>query len=84
MRSPVGLGGHSVFGTLTAAAEGFESSALNECRQAAPVTLLPGLLIARYLGDSTEEALDAFTRIWRAIRPSVMGREAVLPRIWST
>jgi len=36
-------------------------------------------LIGRYLGDSSEEALHAFTRLWKALRPS-----AVEPRIWST
>jgi urease accessory protein len=82
MRSPAGLGGHSVFGTLVAT--DVPPGLLSTCRQFAAATLLPGLLIARYLGDSTEEALRAFTRIWQAIRPSVMGREAVLPRIWST
>ena len=40
---------------------------------------LPGLLIGRYLGDSSEEALEAFTRLWKVLRPS-----AVEPRIWST
>ena len=43
------------------------------------ITRLPGLLIARYLGDSSEEALRAFTRLWKLLRPS-----AVEPRIWST
>jgi urease accessory protein len=71
-----------VFGTLVAT--DVSPELVSTCRQFAATTLLPGLLIARYLGDSTEEALHAFTRIWKTIRPSVMGRDAVLPRIWST
>jgi urease accessory protein len=79
MRSPAGLGGHAVFGTLVATGTGF----LAQARQAVPdciaVTQLPELLIARYLGDSTEQALQCFTRLWKVLRPN-----AVEPRIWRT
>ena len=83
MHSPAGLGGRSVFGTFVATSDGSISAA----RTAAPdlaVTQLPGLLIARYLGDSSEAALRAFTALWKMLRPRVCGREAVEPRIWST
>ena len=73
MRSPVGLGGRSVLGTFVA------TSDLKIVMPDVAVTRLPGLLIGRYLGDSSEEALHAFTRLWKAVRPS-----AVEPRIWST
>jgi urease accessory protein len=73
MRSPAGLGGRSVFGTLIATSSEKISMA------GLAITRLPGLLIARYLGDSSEEALRAFTRLWKLLRPS-----AVEPRIWST
>ena len=73
MRSPAGLGGRSVFGTLIA------TSSEKISMEGLAITRLPGLLIARYLGDSSEEALQAFTRLWKVLRPS-----AVEPRIWST
>ena len=73
MRSPAGLGGRSVVGTLIATQDGKVEV------PGVVVTRLPGLLIGRYLGDSSEEALHAFTRLWKALRPS-----AVEPRIWST
>jgi urease accessory protein len=73
MRSPAGLGGRSVFGTLIA------TSSQKISIEGLAITRLPGLLIARYLGESSEEALQAFTRLWKALRPS-----AVEPRIWST
>jgi urease accessory protein len=79
MSSPVGLGGRSVFGMLVAT--------VDAGRLAAPelaVTQLPGLLVARYLGDSSEQALRAFTALWKTLRPLVCGREAIEPRIWST
>jgi urease accessory protein len=77
MRSRVGLGGRSVFGTFIAT-----NDALPAARGAVPelvMTQLPGLLVARYLGDSSEEALRAFTRLWKVLRPS-----AIEPRIWAT
>jgi urease accessory protein len=73
MRSPVGLGGRSVFGTFVA------TSAKKISVEGVAVTHLPGLLIGRYLGDSSEQALRAFTRLWQLVRPG-----AVEPRIWST
>jgi len=84
MRSPVGLAGKSVFGSLIAAEPAFEASIVNRCRDMAATTVLPGLLIARYLGDSTEEAFDRFRWIWSLLRPAVSGRDAVEPRIWRT
>jgi urease accessory protein len=73
MRSGAGLGGRSVFGTF------FATAATKVQIPGLATTLVPGLLIGRYLGDSSEEALQAFTRLWKALRPS-----AVEPRIWST
>jgi len=73
MGSPAGLGGSNVFGTFMATSDA-KVSIPNIA-----VTRLPGLLIARYLGDSSEEALQAFTRLWKTLRPS-----AIEPRIWST
>jgi urease accessory protein len=80
MRSPAGLGGKSVFGTMMFTAFG-EKLPLQGNFAA---TRLPELTLVRYLGDSTEEALQGFARVWAGVRPAVMGREAVPPRIWST
>jgi len=88
MHSPAGLGGHAVFGTLLAASAALDKNLLNLCRKAAPecvaLTLLPGLLVARYLGDSSEVAMNEFIRLWKLLRPALTGRPAVEPRIWST
>jgi urease accessory protein len=48
------------------------------------VTLIDRLLVVRYLGPSTEQCRDLFTRVWAAIRPSVVERAPCPPRIWST
>jgi urease accessory protein len=87
MRSPAGLGGRSVCGMLVAAGEA-SLDLVKACRERAPravaLTLLPGVLIARYLGDSSEEAMRAFAALWTALRPSIIGRQAIEPRIWRT
>jgi urease accessory protein len=90
MGSPVGLGGHSVFGTFAATILPTDAGLVAACRAVEPtagdaaVTLLPGLLVARYLGDSSESARDYFEAVWRRVRPAVAQRDAATPRIWRT
>jgi urease accessory protein len=84
------LAGRSVFGTLIAAADEIAAELPGRLREIAPrqgdggITLLPGVLIARYLGNASEPAREWFARLWQALRPALLGREAVRPRIWST
>jgi urease accessory protein len=81
MSSSAGLGGRSVCGTMIATTE---VDVRKEAPQCLAVTALPGLVIARYLGDSSEEAMRAFAGLWSFLRPVVARREAVEPRIWRT
>ena len=89
-QSPAGLSGHSVFGTLFCSFPTLSQAQLNDTRKTEPaegrgaVTLLPGMLLARYLGDSSEAARRYFMQLWCALRPALAGREAVEPRIWRT
>jgi len=88
--SPAGLAGKPVFGTLFACCSNLNQELVTEMRKMEPetgrgaVTLLPGILLARYLGDSTEAARRYFVALWRILRPELAGREAIEPRIWST
>ena len=88
--SPAGLAGSPVFGTLFAAALNFNKKILDQLREQQPtlgagaVTLLPGILLARYLGGSGEAARRYFIALWRILRPALLGREAIEPRIWRT
>lgn len=84
LHSPAGLAGRTVCGTLVATLEDVEKGLVSGCREIAATTVLPGVLLARYLGDSSEEAMNAFIRLWTLLRPAVAGRAAVMPRIWST
>jgi urease accessory protein len=88
--SPLGLAGEPVFGTMLATAPGIDAGLVAACRAPHPeagsgaVTCLPGVLVARYLGASSEAARAYFARLWAIVRPALAGRAAVPPRIWST
>ena len=88
--SPAGLAGKPVFGTLFASFPDFDKQLLSTLKEEKPaagagaVTLLPGILLARYLGDSSEAARRYFIALWRILRPVLTGREATEPRIWRT
>lgn len=86
MHSPAGLNGKSVCATLVAAAPQIDPSVVKSCREIleVSVTLLPGVLIARHLGNSSESAKQRFTELWQILRPAIHGREAQTPRIWRT
>jgi urease accessory protein len=47
-------------------------------------TLVEGVLVCRATARRTDHLKQAFVRWWQAVRPAVLGREAVSPRIWST
>ncbi|MBI3430990.1 MAG: urease accessory protein UreD [Hydrogenophilales bacterium] len=92
LASPAGLAGFSVSGTLLAVAPHIEPGLLAACREI-PVletgarhglTQLPDLLVARYLGHSSEAARHWFAALWQVLRPALIGREAQWPRIWNT
>lgn len=88
--SKAGLAGRPVSALMVAA--GYEAAGeLLQAMRAAPVTgddlagvtILPEVTIARYLGRSAQAARDYFTALWQLLRPQMLGREAVVPRIWS-
>jgi urease accessory protein len=49
----------------------------------AAVTVLPGVLVARYLGRRSEEANRWFAQLWSTLRPALMLRESRAPRLWA-
>ena len=92
LASPIGLAGFSVCATLLAAGtpvgpellaaaraiEATEAEALHG------LTALPQLLVARYLGHSSEAARSWLVDLWQLLRPAMLKRDAAAPRIWST
>ena len=86
--SPIGLDGNPVFATLLVTGE-ISAELLEQCRSLAnPVrgdlTQLPGLLVARCLAGEALQARGWLIELWRLLRPALLGREALAPRIWST
>jgi urease accessory protein len=90
LASPAGLASSPVFGTLIASAPDLAPKLVEACREERPaagqgaVTMLPGVLIARYRGASTEAARNYFTALWRRLRKPLLGADAAEPRIWRT
>lgn len=86
-----GLAGYTVAGTLLFAGEhGDAITAVREsigqggenCRFS--ITQARGVIVARYLGHSSEQAKSLFTEAWAIVRPALYAREAVRPRVWDT
>ncbi len=48
------------------------------------VTLIDGLLVVRGLGNNGESLRQKLTEIWHILRPKLLGRSALQPRIWAT
>ncbi|MDB4972406.1 MAG: urease accessory protein [Myxococcaceae bacterium] len=100
LEAPWGMHGLPVLGTFLVASPRADASwveavreVLARAREADPadehggrfaVTLVSGMLIARYLGRSTREARALFERAYAVLRPLYAGLTAVHPRIWST
>ena len=92
LASPVGLAGFSVCATLLATVSPTNPALLAATREVQTteagaihgVTALPQLLVARYLGHSSEAARAWLTDLWRLLRPAIMNCEAQTPRIWNT
>jgi urease accessory protein len=91
--SLVGLQGRPVLGTFWLATpdgqgeDAFNADLLPSIRAAAPgaaITRLPGVLLARCLGDSAIGVRETLTRVWHALREPVFGQPAMTPRIWQT
>jgi len=88
--SRVGLATSTVFGTFLALVPLVPEAVIADCRKVechggeVAVTLVPGVLLARYRGDSGEAARDYFAACWRCVRPPLARRDAVPPRIWNT
>ena len=87
-----GLGGCPFFATLLAYSKKINQELLNACRDAerdeaisCGSTLFPsGLLVARCLAYRAEPVQQWFFRLWSCLLPALIGRSAVLPRLWNT
>ena len=88
MRGPIGLNGHTVCATLVAVGRQASASCIKALREEASpqfgVTQMKSVVVARYIGDSSQEARRLMHRAWQLLRPALLDRDAVTPRIWNT
>lgn len=94
--SPLALNGRTVCATLTAAGKPLPTAVFNDLlakiradvaadgEHIFGVTQTKGVLVARHLGDDSETARRLMLNVWRRVRPHLLEREAVTPRIWQT
>jgi urease accessory protein len=91
-----GLAGHCVVGTLVCAAPEAarqlehvgaslaDDPAAGSGKPRMAASAWDDCLVVRYLGPSAEEARTRLAAAWAALRPAILGLEAVVPRIWHT
>lgn len=94
LHAPFALRGAPVVATLYAVpAESSIAEALVEAMRevSAPapgvvcgVSSLQELLVVRALGQSVEQVRAVLIRAWQLLRPALLGRPAIQPRIWAT
>ena len=93
LASPAGLAGHPVFGTLFAVAPGPAADLRPDPLTALRAIEAPGelaatriedLVMLRWRGDSVEQGWLALRAAWSVLRPVLVGRPAIAPRIWAT
>ena len=88
---PAGLRGQPVTGIFLAGPFAIEKHTplLQQLLRATPersvaLSWLGNFLVGRYLGGSAWRARRLYDTWWQSLRPSLLGREACAPRIWST
>lgn len=94
MNSPLALAGRTVCATLLSAGKTALPSVVAALREEAGgiiggndmfgITQMKSVLVARYLGDSSETARHLMMRVWQRLRLEQTGRAAIIPRIWNT
>ncbi|MES2104627.1 MAG: urease accessory protein UreD [Pseudomonadota bacterium] len=97
MHSPLALAGKTVCATVIATGSSLGAGALDLLREQTRqlvqdkepgaqtgASQLKSLIVARYLGNSSEVAKHWMTAVWQHLRPAVIGMPAVAPRIWNT
>lgn len=95
MRSSQILANKTVCATLLAVSDSIHSSDLiNALRSQVAdvdhgggmlgVSQVKSVIVARYLGNSSEVARAVMLRLWDVLRPALLGRVAEVPRMWNT
>ena len=97
MHSPLGLNGKSVCAMVLGCGELLNTDQLNQLREQSSglirsrepdavcgVTQMKSVIVARYLGNSSELARQWMQLVWQHVRPVINHNAAAIPRIWNT
>ena len=91
MACPLGLAGHTVCATLIAVGMPVSPDVLAAVRGIAVpagaafgATHMKSLVVVRLLCGDSEAARRVMLAAWQLLRPAMLGRDAVVPRIWNT
>lgn len=89
LQQPLGLGGHTVVGQLLWVGPALSPELMAQARSwPSPgwtgLSQLPEYGMARICCDQAETAHTWLRQLWQLIRPTVLGRPALPPRIWTT
>ena len=57
---------------------------VNNKQQLVSATLIEDCLSLRYLGNTSEQCRNLFVRVWKVLRPLILQRPGLSPRIWAT
>lgn len=92
LRAPWGMAGQVVSGTLFATVDASRQQ-LDDWRAGLDslglpgewgISQKPGMLLARFLGQSAAQGRRGFEYLWTCLRPLLNNRVACPPRIWNT
>ncbi len=92
INSPHGLRGQPIVGTLCWMGQPVSEEILKKARNLwnqqdangeAGVTLLLSGLLCRYRGNSTQEVVNWFTKVWQLLRQTDNRPVTTLPRVWN-
>lgn len=94
MHGPLGLSGKTVCATLILAGKMIPQPLIDLARKEAGkitnggdqigISQLKSIAVARYLGNSSEIARHVMLHVWGLFRPEILGRSAIVPRMWNT
>lgn len=94
MKNPLVLANSTVCATLIAVGKAVPAGVLEAAREGMGniangagqmgISQLKPVITARYLGDSSETARQIMLHVWGLLRPAMLGREAMVPRMWNT
>lgn len=94
MKSALMLAGNTVCANLIAVGKGVPATVIEAAREGAGdiskgighlgISQMKSVITARYLGNSSETARRIMLHVWGLLRPGMLGRAAMVPRMWNT